>query len=315
MTGLFDARFIINTGKGGVGKTTVTAAMACAMAARGKRVLLMELNAVDRLGSLFAAPVVGSDIVSLAPNIWAVNTTPADATREYAMMIVRVRAIYRAVFENRLVERFLKVIPGLPELTMLGKAYYHETEVGAHGRPKYDAVLIDAPATGHGMFLLQIPQVVSSAISSGPMASETRRMLDLLRDHERTMVNLITLPEELPVNETFDLRDQLRRAFDVRVGHVILNGVLPSRFSPEEAAQARTLLNTHGRDDDDLGALIGAAVFREERAAMQQQYVERVQRGFDEPVIQIPFYFEPRFDRSVLDRMGTHIATSVGSIR
>lgn len=310
MPHLFDTRFIINTGKGGVGKTTVSAAMACAMAARGRRVLLMELNVIDRLGPLFDRPTVGPEIVSLAPNIWAVDTTPADAMREYALMTLKVKALYRAVFENRMVERFLKVIPGLPELTMLGKAYYHETEKLPSGHPRWDTVIIDAPATGHGLFLLQIPHVISSALQSGPMASETRQMLALLQDPARTVINLVTLPEETPVNETLELREQLTRAFDVRIGHVFANAVLPSRFGAGEHAQLRALLNTHGRDDDDLGALLGAAVFREDRVGMQTQHIDRLRRDFGEAVVELPFVFDARFNRSVLDRLGTAIATA-----
>ncbi len=309
---MLDARFYINTGKGGVGKTTVSAAMACALAARGQRVLLMQLNVVDRLGAVFARPAIGTDIVEVAPNVWCVNTTPAAAMREYAMMVIRVKALYRAVFENRMVERLLRVLPGLPELTMLGKAYFHEGERNASGRPTWDAVIIDAPATGHGVFLLQIPHVITSALATGPMAAEAKNMRELLHDHRRTMVNLVTLPEEMPVNETIELRDTLARDFDMRLGHVFVNAVLQPRLGDGDAALARTLLNTHGRDDDELGTLLGAAVFREERARLQRGYVERLQQAFDAPVVEIPFYYEPRFDRSVLERIGTHVIEGAG---
>jgi anion-transporting ArsA/GET3 family ATPase len=302
MSAFFDTRFIINTGKGGVGKTTVSAAMACAYAAMGKRVLLMQLNATDRVGRLFGVQSIGPEIASVAPNICAVNTTPGDSLREYALMILKVRAIYRAVFENRVVSKLLRVMPGLPELTMLGKAYYHEREI-ENGKPRWDVVIIDAPATGHGMFLLQIPQVVSSALNSGRMADESRRMVDLLEDSERACVNLITLPEEMPVNETIELQNQLQAEFDIRVGAVIANGVLPRQLGEEDEEAVRRLLAAHQTEADDLGSLLSAALFRAGRCDLQERYLRKLHREMDAPIVELPFYFDPVLDRAVLDRM------------
>lgn len=311
MAGFFDTRFIINTGKGGVGKTVVSAAMAAAFADRGKRVLLMQLGARDRMGGLFGAPEVGPEIVELVPGIFGVNTNGAAALREYALMILRVKTLYKAVFENRLVSRLLRVMPGLPELTMLGKAYYHEQERDARGRPAWDVVIIDAPATGHGMFLLQIPQVVTSALSSGWMADESRSMLRLLEDHDRTVVNLITLPEEMPVNETVELRRALSAEFDIRIGAVIANAVFPRLLSQDEVTTVERLLNAHGNESDDLGALMGAGVFLDRRCDLQDIYLRRLRAELDVPVVEIPFYFEPRFDRTVIERMGAHLSQTL----
>lgn len=312
MPGFFDTRFIINTGKGGVGKTVVSAAMAIAFAERGKRVLLMQLNAKDRVGALLGrGQAVGEEIVEVIPGIHCVNTNPAAAMREYALMILKVRALYRAVFENRVVSKLLKVMPGLPELTMLGKAYYHESERDERGRPTWDVVIIDAPATGHGMFLLQIPHVITSALHSGRMARESAEMLALLEDDERTIINLITLPEELPVNETIELRNQIAAEFDVRIGAVIANAVFPRLMSESDIETVRTLLATHGDETDDLGALLGAAVFRDQRCDLQARYLERLRTELELPLVEIPFYFEPTFDRTVVERMGSHLSRAL----
>lgn len=303
---LFDYRFIVNTGKGGVGKTTVSAAMASAFARRGKRVLLMELNTRDRMGALFGVPPVSTDIVQIAPNIWCVDTTPATAMREYALMILRVRAIYGLVFENRLVERFLRVVPGLPELTMLGKAYYHELERDKAGRAAWDVVIIDAPATGHGMFLLQIPQVITAALSSGHMAEEAGRMLALLRDPRRTAINIVTLAEEMPVNETLELRQSLQRELGVDVAFVIANAVLDRIFGEPDLRLVRELRDSHGKDDD-IRALFDAAAFREERCAMQAEHIDRLNRTAGVRVVSVPYAFEPNIDRAVIERLGAHL--------
>ncbi len=312
MADFFDTRFIINTGKGGVGKTMVSAAMAAAYAQQGKRVLLMQLNAKDRLGRIFGTEPVGTEIVELAPGIHAVNTTPAASLREYALMILKVKALYRAVFENRVISKLLRVMPGLPELTMLGKAYFHEKET-ENGRPVWDVVIIDAPATGHGMFLLQIPQVISSALNSGRMADESARMLALLEDPERTCVNLITLAEEMPVNETIELHKQLAAEFDIRVGAVIANAVFPRLLSEDEVRTVKRLVNAHGDESDDLGALLSAGVFRDERGDLQDRYLRRLRRELDVPVVEIPFYFDPVFDRTVIERMGANLTSALRS--
>ena len=301
---------ILNTGKGGVGKTSVSAAMAVALASRGRRVLLMQLNARDRVGAWFGTTPIGPEIRSLAPNIDAVNATPAEAMREYALMILRVKALYRAVFENRLVEKFLRVVPGLPELVMLGKACFHVFDESSPGVARYDAVIVDAPATGHGMFLLQIPGVITRAIGSGHMAEESRRMLDLLRDPSQTAVNIVTHGEEMPINETIELAGRLREELDVRVGYIIANALVSPSLTDDELGDVRDL-RPGARGDDDLVALLDAATFRASRCAEQRHQIDRVRRTLRLPVVEVPVYFDPSFDRSVIERMGAHVIMDV----
>lgn len=313
MSSFFNTRFIINTGKGGVGKTSVSAAIALAYARRGKRVLHMQLSARDRLGAAYGIEPVGPEVVPLTSNVWAVNTNGKDAMREYAMMILRVRTLYKAVFENRVVDRFLRVVPGLPELTMLGKAYFHEKETSDSGRPKWDAVIIDAPATGHGMFLLQIPQVISKAVGSGHMADEARNMLQLLEDPTRTCINLITLPEETPVSETVELHRQLKENFDIRVGFLIANGVFPYLMTAPERSLANQL-SLRQTATETTGQLLQTALFRENRCDLQRQALDRLRRELPLPVMEIPFYFEPDPGRPLFERMAASFSDSVARL-
>lgn len=310
MTGLERPRFIINTGKGGVGKSTVSLAMALALSERGRRVLHMQLNANDRVGPALGVPRIGPEIAEVAPRLWCVNTTPRESLREYALMILRIKALYRAVFENRVIDKLLRVMPGLPELTMLGKAYFHEKERLDDGRPRFDTIIIDAPATGHGMFLLQIPTVIRRAVATGHMAEEANAMMALLADPERTIVNLVTLAEEMPVNETLEMHATLRSELDVRVGYVIANAILPERFEDddvrllEEAARAigdagvqgavrggsapEATLDERQARLAELSPIVAAGGFQARRRAMQVRYVDELRRSLPEPLITLP---------------------------
>lgn len=293
MANLFDMRFIINTGKGGVGKTTMSVAMAQAFARRGKTALIMQMNAPDKIGPLYGLPPIqGERPVRVAQNVWVTNPTPQEAMQEYALMILRFRTVYRAVFENRLVSRFLRMMPGLPELVMLGKAYFHEKEE-EHGRKKWDVVILDAPATGHGMFLLQIPTVISDALGSGLMAEEAKNMLALLKDHRRSMLNIVTLAEEMPINESIELKQRLDAEVGIQVGYALANNIFPSLFTDPEARQLELLANECDEEEQaGLQAMLNAGLFRYQRRKLQEGYLARAARELKLPVVEVPFIFE-----------------------
>jgi hypothetical protein len=308
---LFDKRFVINTGKGGVGKSTISAAMALAAARRGKRVLAIELNTRERISRLFGAPEVGSEIKPIHDNVWAVNITPDAAMKEYVLMKLRIEMVYRAVFENRFVKQFLRVIPGLNELVLIGKAWYHEQERDKRGRPVYDFIVVDAPATGHGIFFLKIPHVITEAVPSGPMSSESRKIIDLLQDPQRTALNLITLTEEMPVNETIELRQVVDATLDIPMGYLIANGIYPRLFTPKEAAELEHLSDSRAKHTDLTGRLLDIAIFRSQRNDLQERYLNRLQREVGMPLIEVPYYFEPELDFDVISRIASHIEESV----
>lgn len=293
MANLFDMRFIINTGKGGVGKTTLSVAMAQAFARRGQKALIMQMNVPDKIGPLYGkAPVVGEAPVQVTDNIWVVNPTPQEAMREYAMMILRFKTVYRTVFENRIVRRFLRMMPGLPELVMLGKAYFHETEVQKDGKRTWDVVIIDAPATGHGLFLLQIPAVIDDALGNGLMADEAKRMLALLKDRRRSMLNIVMLAEEMPVNESVELKARIDADIGMQVGYALANNVFPHVFTAPEARQIEALRDAAPTNPEGVRSILDAGLFRFERTKLQDHYLKRAERELKLPVIEVPFIFE-----------------------
>ncbi len=299
---LYNRRFVLFSGKGGVGKTTLAASFALSCARRGERTLLMELDAKDKSSTLFGATTVDSEIREIDDNLFAVDVTPKEAMKEYALMILKIKLIYRAVFENRIVSSFLRVVPGLNELVMLGKAYYHATETDDDGNQVWDKVVVDAPATGHGIFFLKIPMVITNLISTGLMFDEARRILDLLRDPERTAVALVTLAEDMPINETIMLSKTLREEMELPVALVIANAIYRPLFDDQQVRwieEARTEVD----DDSDLTGFLEAARFRNDRVTMQQNYLKTLRDKGDWPILEIPYYFFDRMSFAIIDEV------------
>jgi len=160
-------RFLFVTGKGGVGKTTFCGAFALALAARGKRVLVAMSHTKERLSAILGTKPIGDTIVEVAPGVSAVNLSPELALAEYGEMVLKVKALANAVFDNKYTKTFFRATPGLYEWAMLGKAWFHTTETRSDGSNRFDVVLFDAPATGHGMDMLRVPKVILDAVPPG----------------------------------------------------------------------------------------------------------------------------------------------------
>jgi len=215
-------RFRIVTGKGGVGKSVVACAIAMAEAKKGKRVLLAEANGHDQITTLLGAKPVGFDMREVFENLYVVDINPQDAIREYALLMVRFESIYKAVFQNRFVHHFLRMIPSLGEMVTLGKLWYHEQE-RISGRNRFDVIVLDAPATGHAISMLRTPISVEHVVPPGAMRENAKIIRELLCDAKRTCIHIVTLPEEMPVNEAKELHQICTEEFGIRCGTTIVN--------------------------------------------------------------------------------------------
>ena len=296
MSSLLDKRLLVVIGKGGVGKSTVSAALALAASRRGKRVLVCEVNTKERVSALLEARPAGAQIARLEENIDAVDVEPEAAMREYALGILKFRSIYAAVFENRLVRYFLRAIPSLAETVLLGKILFHVKERLPDGRPRYDLVIIDSPATGHGLSLLRLPQVLLATVPPGPMANEARWMQAMLVDALQTAAVLVSLPEELPVNETIELQRALRDLIGMRCAALVLNGTVERRLSPEERERLREA-------PPALAPLAHAVLLREGSAELSERYAQKLAVDIELPQIRVPFLFTRRLGRSEIERI------------
>src|SRR5437762_13515814 len=173
MPALLDRRLVVVTGKGGTGKSTMSAAVALAAARRGRRVLVCEVVAKERVADFFGKPASGPQIRELLPNLYSVHVRPREAMREYALMTLKYETLYKLAFENPAARYFLAAAPSLAEIVMLGKVWWHATQETERGRPRWDLVVLDAPATGHGLTFLTVPETFLRLVSEGPLARDT----------------------------------------------------------------------------------------------------------------------------------------------
>ncbi len=286
MNPLFDLKFIFVSGKGGVGRTTVSAAMARAAAGAGKRVLLAGGATADRMGRLFGHGALGTSIETLAPGIDGVNITPESSMREYGMMVLHSELVYRALFENRAVRGFLGAIPGLDAYAILGKAWWHTTETTA-GRPRYDLVIFDGPASGHAALMLRIPQAILNAMPKGPLAQDARAISELLQDPARAAVVIVTLAEELPAREAAELAAQARGPLSTPLGPLVVNAVPSAELSIPAVATVLDRVNGElGNPALEATLALAASVRAHRRAA--DAVLEGLARDPGLPIITLP---------------------------
>ncbi|MEZ4216302.1 MAG: ArsA-related P-loop ATPase [Myxococcota bacterium] len=223
---LLDARLVIVTGKGGTGKTTVAAALALAAARAGRRVLLAEVGRDEQAAALVRPGVgpVGYAGREVAPGLRAMRLDPFDALADYLGLQLGSFVAERVV-RNRAFQQLMGATPGWRELIALGAIWHFERGRERDGRPTVDLIVVDAPATGHGLTFLDVPHVVASAVRTGPLRRNAAEVERLLADPRRTRLLPVALAEELPVRETAELVGRLRSERQIAVDRIVVNAV------------------------------------------------------------------------------------------
>jgi anion-transporting ArsA/GET3 family ATPase len=284
---LLERQFLIISGKGGVGRTTVAAALARAAVHAGKRVLLAQMDSPERLGRLLGHQAgIGPEVTAVSQGLDAVNMTARRALHQYGLMVLRYETLYRTVFENRAVQGFLDAVPGLDAYAMLGKAWWHTTE-RVHGRPRYDLVILDAPASGHAVTVLRIPKAIGETMPRGPLARDAAAMRALLRDGARTAFVIVTLPEELPARETVELARVVKDDLGLPLGPLVVNGLPPDELADPAV---RTVLARVGPTPGDpaLAATLADAALLAARRDEAEEVLAGLRRDPGLPIVELP---------------------------
>ncbi len=301
MPELLDKRLVFVTGKGGVGKTTVAVALGLRAAAQGKRAIVCEVSSQENASRIFDHAEVGFHEVEMAENLWSISIDPDEAMREYVLLQLKVRAMRDLLFRSRIFSYLAAATPGLKELVTIGKIWeLAQLDRKVKSGRKYDLVIVDAPATGHGIGFLQTPRTFAAIARVGPIHSQAQRLNSYITDHELTGAAIVALPEEMPVNESAALEHDLREEVGVAVDRIYMNGLYPERFSKAEAERLTELAE---REAGAVRAAARAALSEYGRARSQRAQLARLRRRVKAPVKTLPFLFEPELGPEAAKRL------------
>lgn len=233
------------TGKGGVGKSTVAAALALKKAQSGLRTLLVEIGDQSFYKDYFRMPEVGFEPVKIQENLSVALWTGQNCLREYIIHLIKAETLYKLFFENAVMKAFVNVAPALPELAIMGKA---TSGPRRHGPPlPFDCIVMDCYATGHFMALMGAAEGMAKAVKVGPMGEQSRNIDRTLRDPKLCHYYIVCLPEELPVRESEELHEELEKHFGVKP-HMVLNKFLDGEIPPAEYTAAKNSSAQEFRD-------------------------------------------------------------------
>jgi hypothetical protein len=301
----FDSRILIVSGKGGVGKTTVSAGLALVAARNGRKVCVAEVDHKGTLARLLGGAGAGYEPTELSPGVWGTNIVPEEALAEYLEVQYHMRRVSRVFSSTHFLDYVTTAAPGLKDILVLGKVWYLEQGRSRGVRHDFDTIVVDAPAAGHMLTFLSAPIGLSDAVRTGPVRRQSDWLIDMLRDPRRTRVHLVTLPEEMPVEETIETSRALRARIGITTGAVFANAVYPQLFSRTEMTERKALAEHRDTsklvacaddvglrlDQDDVDALLGYATFLAGRRALQGGHLRALRKEIDDPVVELPFLF------------------------
>ena len=274
------------TGKGGVGKTTVAAALALAAAGQGKKTMVAEVGGAARVARLLGGKAgAPGDEQQVGERLWTSTIEPYKVMEEWIGRILGSRALTGVLTRSNFFRTFADAAPGGMELGTVVKTWELAQRARWDKRCRsYDVVIVDGPASGHAVGMLRTPGTFADIARVGPIASQSQRVREWLGDYRETAYVAVALPGELPVSETLQLGQRLRKGIGRRLETVIVNGVLPDRFDTKELKRIRAAA------PEEVASDVAQA---DGRADTQREQLERLQAEADCPVHELPFLFTP----------------------
>jgi len=321
---MFDRRLLIISGKGGVGKSTLCSAFALSASRMGKRVLVIEMDEKERISRLFGTPEVGYEGAFVHPNIFVRNLLPMRVMDEFLETRVTVKTIARQILRSSIYKYFVAAAPGLKEFVTLGKIMLLEDEKEGRGKPKYDFIVIDAPATGHGVAFLRVPFAAADVMNVGWVRKQADRIIDLITDPARTMLNIVTLPEEMPVNETIEMCRSVQDLLRIPIGYIIVNSIFPQVLKKRDAALYDTMKKRAQVDGlkkltvaerKYVRAMLESFETSVRRRELNEFYISKLKRKLKYDFMQIPFFFTKTFDLDLIEHVSDHMLKSMARRR
>jgi Mrp family chromosome partitioning ATPase len=302
------SRVVIVAGKGGVGKTTVTAALAVTAARAGRSVLIVEVEGKSGLPAMFDVPALGYEEVDLDLRIRARFLTPDAALVDY-LVSHGLKRISKRLASSGALDVVATAVPGMKDILVLGKVKSIEETRSA------DLVIVDAPAAGHAVTFLLSARGLLDAVRVGPIRKQAQEVVSLISDPERCQVMLVTLAEETPVSEVIDTAFAIEDRAGVALGPVVVNGCFAPIPVAVSADAAAIIADADGcdrfvsqREADDLAH---AAAFLAERHALQYEQIRRLRDRLPLPQIELPFVFNPDITRHQLDTLADAFARGI----
>jgi anion-transporting ArsA/GET3 family ATPase len=305
VTNLMDPRVLIVTGKGGVGKSSVAAAVALAGARMGERVCLVEVEGRQTFSKLFSTQPWDFTEREFRPGVWGMSIDPDASLAEYLSLFYGAKRLSKLVVGSTAVEFATTAAPGIKDVLLIGKVREMERRRDTDGHFHYDLIVVDAPPTGRIVNFLRAPDATTELVNVGPIRNQAQSLVDMLLDADRTNLVLVTLLEEMPVQETAEGAAALR-TLGVTLGPVVVNRVLGERFDEQvakavehdlEPAEVAAILAAAGFDVDEgaAAALRDLGLAHLHRRALQQEMREDLAARVDLPLVELPYISSERF--------------------
>jgi anion-transporting ArsA/GET3 family ATPase len=289
---LLDRRLLFVTGKGGVGKSTVAAALALLGAERGKRTLVCEIDAKGNLAEFFETGPTRFEERQIMPNLWAMSMDTEASLKQYLHLQLKLPLVARMGPMGHMFDFVATAAPGVKEIVTVGKMCWEVKE------NHYDLVVVDASATGHIVGQLAAPQAINELVQVGLVRQQTGWVMDILGNKNITGLVIVATPEEMPVNETIELKDRISKETNVDLAAIVVNRVLPELFGRGEEEVFERLDQPDAMDvlEDALGGPVHplfdgarmAVTLRRTRA----EHLERLRHAVDAiPLLYVPELF------------------------
>ena len=305
MQNLLTKKLIFLTGKGGVGKSTISAALANLAASQGKRVLVCELDADSSMERIFGAMKIGYKPTEVAKGTWCVNINATEAIQHFVRRSLPIGRIANIILRNKVAKILFESAPSVIEAVILDQVGAYVTSE----KDPFDLVIVDLPSSGHALTWMNVPKSMASAFRVGEMANRLQTLADLIASPEKSALVVVCLPEEIPINETIELHQKLLDQVDTPISAIIVNCIRASGVEPKDAKWVRSI---EKNSPDHLQANLSSIAHGLELGGFwnsdEREHINRLRKHIKANFFEVPFFFDKIHEQQLVQR----VAESLG---